>query len=230
MARRTAEGEGAAGALAHMLLGGQRDLGGAVDGLPGAGGDRRLGVEAVVAQLAHQRRGDRPIAAQAAAGEGGGHQVAAVAFGGPAGPGALEEVQVGGVVDAQQRLAAEILRRDHLAKVLRLHPGQHGVGPAGHFETGLQLAVDQFRLAEVQTMIVAVDAQHGETSQVSCSWWRDSAQRAVAAKRRRRPKRDRYGQNPCPFSAAWRLSTRGITRRPRRSILLEPVRIERGIR
>ncbi len=230
MAWRTAEGEGAAGALAHMLLGGQRDLGGAVDGLPGAGGDRRLGVEAVVAQLAHQRRGDRPVAAQAAAGEGGGHQVAAVAFGGPAGPGALEEVQVGrrrgGAAAARGRNPSARSPRQGSAT----SPGPARCRPGWAFRN---------RVAACRRP-VPTGRSADDDRRCRRSAWRDLAgflflvegfcpargrgKTAAAAKR------DRYGQNPCPFSAAWRLSTRGITRRPRRSILLEPVRIERGIR
>ncbi|MNF78396.1 hypothetical protein D3C84_605760 [compost metagenome] len=161
VSRRTAEGEGGIGALAHMVLGGQRYLGGAVHGLPGAGGDGRLGIEAVVAELAMQRGGDGPVAAQAARREGRGQQVAAVALGGPAVPGALEELQVGPVVHPQDRLEAEVAGLDHFAQVLLANPRQHGVRAAGHFETGLELAIDQFRLAEVETVIVAVDGQHG---------------------------------------------------------------------
>ncbi|MCY1426503.1 hypothetical protein D9M71_423250 [compost metagenome] len=159
--RRTAEGEGGVGALAHVVLGGQRHLGGAVHGLPGAGGDGRLGVEAVMAELAMQGGGNRAVATQAAGREGGGQQVAAVAFGGPAVPGALEELHIGGVVNPQDRFQAEVLRLDHFADPLLANPRQHGVGAAGHLETGLELAIDQFRLAEVETVIVAVDGQHG---------------------------------------------------------------------
>jgi len=146
-----------------VVLGSQRDLGRAVNGLPGAGGDRRLGVEAVVPHFAHQRSRDRTVTQQAAAREGSGDQIPGVAFGCPAGPGALEEFDVAGVVGAQDGFEAKILRLDDLAQVLRLHTGQHGVRAAGHLEAGLQFAVDQFGLAEMQAVIIAVHGKHGST-------------------------------------------------------------------
>ncbi|MNN86746.1 hypothetical protein D3C81_2041970 [compost metagenome] len=61
----------------------------------------------------------------------------------------------------QDRLQTEVAGLDHFAQVLLANPRQHGVGAAGHLETGLELAIDQFRLAEVETVIVAIDGQHG---------------------------------------------------------------------
>jgi hypothetical protein len=86
-----AQGEGRVGALLDRRLGGERDLRGAVGGLPGAGGDRRAGVEAVVTELAVQAGGFD--LAQGACRPGEGQQVAVVAEFGPARPGAFEEVR-----------------------------------------------------------------------------------------------------------------------------------------
>ncbi|MNE91125.1 hypothetical protein D3C80_1887010 [compost metagenome] len=85
-------------------LGGQCDLGSTVGGLPGASGNRRTGVETVVAQLAMQAAG--LDVAQRARRPGEGQQVTLVAQLDPALPGALEEIQVIGAVYPQQRRAA----------------------------------------------------------------------------------------------------------------------------
>ena len=54
VARWPTQGEGAVGAGGDGRLGAECDLGGAIGGLPGAGGNRRAGIEAVVAELAVQ--------------------------------------------------------------------------------------------------------------------------------------------------------------------------------
>jgi hypothetical protein len=130
----------------------------AVGGLPGAGGDRRAAVEAVVTELAVQA--GRFDLAQGACRPGVGQQVAVGVEFGPARPGAFEEVEVVAAVDARDRLEAEILRRFHRAEVLVLDPLQHVVGARWHFEAGLELAVDQLAAAVVQVVIVRVDRQH----------------------------------------------------------------------
>ncbi len=113
-------------ALLDRRLGGQGDLGSAVGGLPGAGGDRCAGIEAVVAQLTMQAGGF--YLAQGACGPGERQQVAFLAQCGPARPGAFEEIQVAGAVDAQQRCAAEVAGALDVAKVALLYLVEHMVG------------------------------------------------------------------------------------------------------
>lgn len=146
------------GALLDRGLGGQGDLGGAVGGLPGAGGDRCAGVEAVVTELAVQAAGFD--LAQGARRPGERQQVTFLAKRGPTGPGAFEEIQVVGAVDALQRRAAKVGGALHGPEVALLDALQNVVGARRHFETGHQLAVDELAAAMVQAVVIGIDRQH----------------------------------------------------------------------
>jgi len=156
--RRATQRERTVGAALDRLLCGQRDLGGAVGRLPGAGGNRRAAVEAVVTELAVQAGGQH--AAQGAGGPGVGQQVAVLAECGPALPGTFEEVQVVAAMDTLQRREAKVLRGKDRAQPTGFDPLQYVVGARGHFEAGHQLPVHQFTAAVVQVVIVRVDRQH----------------------------------------------------------------------
>jgi len=158
MAWAAMAGEHPARALGQFGLAGQGDVHRAAHRLPGAGGDRHAGVEAVVAEAAVDAVRDG--LAQAPVGPGEGQHVVVAAHGLPFGPGALEEVHETFVVNPQDRLQAELARRHHLAQLHLLRPRQDHVGAAGLLEAGGELAVDQFELAVVQVMVVAVDRQH----------------------------------------------------------------------
>ncbi len=155
---RAAQCEGRMGALLDRCLGGKGDLGGAVGRLPGAGGDRRTGIEAVVAQFTVQAGG--LYLAQRACRPGERQQVAFLAQCCPACPGAFEEVQVIGAVDAQQWRPAEVGRALDIAEVALFHLVEYMVGTRRHFETGHQLAVDQLAAAMVQAVVIGIDRQH----------------------------------------------------------------------
>ncbi len=158
MAWRAAQAEGAAGTVADQRLAGEGDLGRTPGRLPGAGSDRRATVEAVVTQLAEQ--GVRQHAAQGACRPGEGQDVAIAAHGRPARPGPLEEAQVIGIMDAFDRRAAEVARREHLTEALLAHARQHMVGPRRHLETGFELPVNDFTATVVQVMVIAIDRAH----------------------------------------------------------------------
>jgi len=121
-----AQSEGRVSTLLDGSLGGQGDLRGAVGGLPRTSGDRRAGVEAVVAQFAMQA-GWLDLA-QGACRPGEGQQVTVVTERGPARPGALEEVEIVGAVNALQRRTAEISWPLDIAEVALFHLFEDVVG------------------------------------------------------------------------------------------------------
>ena len=155
---RAAQGKRTVGTVLDRLLRGERHLRRAVRRLPGAGGDRRAAVEAVIAQLPVQAGGH--YLAQRAGGPGVGQQVALLTRQGPACPRAFEEFQVRRVMNACQRRQAKVVGRLHWAEFALLDSLQYMVGAGGHFETGHQLPIHQFAAAVVQVMIVRVDRQH----------------------------------------------------------------------
>lgn len=104
-----AQGKGCAGAALDFRLCGQRHLRRAVRRLPGAGGNRRAAVEAVVAELTMQAGG--LDVAQGAGRPGVGQQVTVGIELGPARPGTFEKIQVVAAVDAFDRPEAEIFGR-----------------------------------------------------------------------------------------------------------------------
>jgi len=166
---RAAQREGRMGALLDRCLGGKGNLGCAVRRLPGARGNRRTGIEAVIAQLTVQASGF--YLAQGASRPGERQQVAFLAQCSPAGPGAFEEIQVIGAVDTQQWRPAEVGRGLDITEVALFHLVEHMVGTRRHFETGHQLAVDQLTAAVVQAVVIGIDRQH------CCSpggYWRGS--------------------------------------------------------
>ena len=164
VAWRPAQGEGAVGAVGDLLLGTERNLGGAVGGLPGAGSDRRAAVEAVVAELAVQVTGDHPPQGTCRPGER--QQIALAALLLPARPGALEEFQVGLAVDARDGRQAEILGRTDFAELASLDARKDVVGALRLLEAGHQLPVDQLAFAVVQVVVVAVVGEHAKRSRL----------------------------------------------------------------
>ena len=162
VARRAAEGEGAARARGDLGPGTQGHLGGAVGGLPGPGGDGRAAVEAVVTEASVQA-GGRQHLAQGARRPGIGQQVHGLAAGRPFVPGAGEKVEIGRAMDACQRRPAEVPRRHHLAELPAVTLGEDEFDALGFFETGLQLAIDQFAATVVQGVIGTVVDAHGDS-------------------------------------------------------------------
>lgn len=158
VSRWPAQGEGTVRAALDFGLGSQRHLRCTVGCLPSAGGDGCAAVEAVVAELAVQA--GRFDWTQGARGPGVGQQVTVGIEFSPALPRPLEEVEIIAAVDARDRFEAKILWRFHRTEILVLYPLQHVVGARRHFETRLELAVDELAAAVVQVVIVRVDRQH----------------------------------------------------------------------
>ncbi|MNP48769.1 hypothetical protein D3C76_1429090 [compost metagenome] len=115
----TAQGEGTARAALDFCLRGEGDLRRAVRCLPGAGGDRRAAVEAVVAELAVQAGG--LDLTQGTRRPGVGQQVTVGVELGPARPGTFEKVEVVAAVDTLDWPQAKILRCFYGTQVLLLH-------------------------------------------------------------------------------------------------------------
>ena len=158
MAGRPAQSEGDGIAGGDQCLAGQRDIGRGGDRGPGAGGDRRAGVEGIVAELAVDGgRHDPPHAGRPPAQR---QRVICAVRRHPALPGGGEEIDEAGLVNPPHRVEAELAWRQHLAQFLLAHAGQHDLGPARHLEAGQQLAVDQFRLAVLQPVILAEHGLH----------------------------------------------------------------------
>ena len=159
MAGRTAERERRPAAVAQGLGAGERHLGRSAYRPPGAGRDRHAGIERVVAeqpvdilrQAVGTQAAHRPDQRQ-------GVMTAPLCL--PQGPGTLEKRHIAGIVHTQDRLEREGLRRTHLAQTGEADTFEHHVGPARHFEAGLEGAIDQFGVAVMQMMIVTVNRQH----------------------------------------------------------------------
>jgi hypothetical protein len=71
-----------------------------------------------------------------------------------------EEVDEGGVVDALDRAAAQVLGRDDLAQPHLDHPVADHQGPPRRLEAGEQPTVDQLGLAVLERVVVRVDGEH----------------------------------------------------------------------
>lgn len=150
--RRTAQGEGTVCTGLDVRLRGQRHLRRAVCRLPGAGGDRRAAIEAVITELAMQA--GRFYCAQRARRPGIRQQIAVGVELGPPIPGTFEKFQIVAAVNARDWLQTEILRRLDRTEVLLLYALQHMVGTRRHLEARFELAIDEFAAAMVQVVIV----------------------------------------------------------------------------
>src|SRR5690606_25144685 len=159
----TTEGEDSAPSLSQLLQAGQGDIYRGGHSPPGAGGDRRAGIEGIIGKLAIDdfrfaiaHAAHRPI-------QGKGIMASPTLC--PEVPGLLKEVHVPGIVDPHDRLFAEIPRGEDFSQTYLLNPRADHLRSAWHLEAGHQATIDKFGLAVLQAMILAVDRQHRSSSQ-----------------------------------------------------------------